>query len=270
MGYWPLRPVFDAAGKLVPGFEYSHKIEIVHKFFESHHGSGVQDAAGKAARYSLIQQIGFKKASIFNYHECHLWSITNQPSPVQRTRDGYFSASGSYAWYALSDGLDAHRDNYDVIDLRRKTFKPVKGCSECYVFWARDWDGSNRPRILSRRFWCWCLNCRSGQNEKCGLLAVTGLWKQHDVSLTRTWSVEESQIKKAADKEKRSIKRKAKAAALATVATAVVAVAPVVLAPVVVAAEAADGDNDDNDDDAGPVPQAIFESAEEDEEDEVD
>jgi len=258
MGYWPLKPLFDATGNLVPGFEYAHQIEIVHKFFESHHGSGVQDAAGKAARYSLIQQIGFKKASIFNYHECYLWSLTNQASPVQRTRDGHFSASGSFAWYALSDGLDAQKDEHDVIDLRRKTFKPVKGCSECYVFWARDWDGANTPRILSRRFWCWCLNCRSGNNKKCGLLAVTGQWKQHNVSLTKTCSIEESQMKKAADKEKRSIQRKAKAAALAAMA----------VPAVVEAAAAADGDHDDSDDDGSPVPQANFESAEEDEDEE--
>ena len=188
---------------------------------------------------------------------------------MQRTRDGHFSATGSYAWYALSDGLDAHKDKYDVIDLRRKTFKPVKGCSECYVFWARDWDGSNIPRILSRRFWCWCLNCRSGQNEKCGLLAVTGQWKQHDVALTRTCSIEESQMKKAADKEKRSIKRKEKAAALAALAIAAVAVVPVVVAPVVVAVAAADGRSEDEDD-GSPVAQAMFESDEEDEGDEGD
>ena len=99
---------------------------------------------------------------------------------------------------------------------------------------------------------------------------MTGQWKQHDVSLTRTCSIDESQMKKAADKEKRSIKRKAKAAALATHAIAALAVAPVVVAPVLVAPAAAEENNDDEDDDESPIPQAIFESAEEDEEDEHD
>lgn len=212
MGYWPLTPVYDAAGDLLPGFEYANNIEVVHKFFESHHGSGVQDAVGKAARYSLIQQIGFKRTSIFSYHECYLWSLLYQAVPENRTRDGLFSASGSYVWHALSDGLDAYKDTYEVIDLRKKEFKPVKGCSECYVFWARDWDGANVPRVLSRRFPCRCVNCRSGEN--CGLLTAIGEWKQHDVSIKKTISLEESRKKKAADKENRIIKRKAKAAAL--------------------------------------------------------
>ena len=161
MGYWPLTPLFDAVGNLVPGFEYAHKIDFVHRFFESHHGSGVQDAAGKAARYSLIQQIGFKSFNL---------QLSRMLFMEQRTRDGHFSASGSYGWYALSDGLDAQKAEHDVIDLRRKVFRPSKGCSECYVFWARDWDGANIPRVLSRRFWFWCLNCRSGHKKSAASL----------------------------------------------------------------------------------------------------
>ena len=93
MGYWPLTPLFDAVGNLVPGFEYAHKIEFVHRFFESHHGSGVQDAAGKAARYSLIQQIGFKS---FNLQLSRMLFMEHNESSEPRAKDARWSFFGKW------------------------------------------------------------------------------------------------------------------------------------------------------------------------------
>jgi hypothetical protein len=212
MGYWPLRAETDATGTRLSGFEDSCGIEIRHCFFEAYHACGVQDAAGKAARYPLIQQIGFGNVSVYNYHECYQWSISNQSAPAHRTRDGLFAATGSYLWYALSDGLDAYKETYQVIDLRSKNYRPVTGSSQCWVFWSRDFDGKNKPRVLARRFWCACVNCRSG--SPCVLVDVIGNWCAHDVSIKATLSLDDSRTKKASEKAKRLQQRQAKAAML--------------------------------------------------------
>ena len=45
-------------------------------------------------------------------------------APVDRKRTGLFAATGDFLWFALSDGLDAHKEKYPVIDLRRKVVPP--------------------------------------------------------------------------------------------------------------------------------------------------
>ena len=54
------------------GFEDSEGIEIFHRFFEAYHASGVQDTAGKDPRIGMRRDAGFKKESIYNYHECQV------------------------------------------------------------------------------------------------------------------------------------------------------------------------------------------------------
>ena len=211
MGYWPLRPEFNEQGCRKAGFEDSEQVEIRHCFFEAYHACGVQDAAGKAARLPIMQQIGFKH-SIYNYNACYEWCQANQPGPASRTRDGLFAATGSFVWVALSDGLDSHSSNHAIIDLRTKTYRAVKGSSECWVFWARDFDSSNKPRILSRRLWCRCVNCRSG--HACLLVGIVGDWTCHDVRLKSILTLSESRGKKSTDKEARMRKRADKAAAI--------------------------------------------------------
>jgi hypothetical protein len=52
------------------------------------------------------------------------WSQANMSAPVDRKRTGLFAATGDFLWFALSDGLDAHKEKYPVIDLRRKVVPP--------------------------------------------------------------------------------------------------------------------------------------------------
>jgi hypothetical protein len=40
--------------------------------------------------------------------------------PEERSRQGYFAATGSYVWFAFSDGKDPQSDIYPTLDLRRK------------------------------------------------------------------------------------------------------------------------------------------------------
>ena len=45
--------------------------------------------------------------------------VMSAPDTTRR-RSGHFSASGEYLWFGLSDGLDEHKEQYEMLDLRRK------------------------------------------------------------------------------------------------------------------------------------------------------
>lgn len=212
MGYAALNPDFGDDGTLRPGFEYAMGIEIRHNRFVEHHACGAQDASGKAARLPMLKAIGYKRESIYNYHECWLWSTLNQPVPAERTRDGVWAATGSYIWLALSDGMDSHSAEHPVLDMRTKKIGAVRGSSECHVVWARDIDGSNQPRVISRRLMCLCEGCRN--SDDCWHPEIHGGWKVHKTPLKNSLSIEASVAKKAQDKSKRQEARARKAAAL--------------------------------------------------------
>jgi hypothetical protein len=258
MAYAALQP--SPAGSSPAGFEYAMGIEIRHCKFVEYHACGAQDAVGKAARQPLLKAIGFK-TSIYNYHECWLWSKLHQAAPKQRTRDGDWSANGSYVWLALSDGKDSHCHEHPVLDMRTKKFRPVKGSSETNVVWARDTDGSNTPKILSRRYWCVCVGCRSGAG--CWNPEIHGEWKVHSTPIIGSLSVEASAAKKAEDKIKRQASRAKRAASLRQNAAPSVGVAVAVAAVVEAAAEGGAADLEENVDVVGAIEaQALYESSE--------
>jgi len=198
---------------ILPGFEDSRGIEIRHTVFESYHACGAVDASGKAARLPMLQAISHRNASIYNYHECYLWSLANASNPTVRTRDGVWAASGSYIHLALSDGLDSMRGAHPVLDTRKKDYRPVKGTTSCRVFWARDWDGTNVPRILSRSHWCRCEGCRSTEGE-CWHPDLLGNWAVHRTDIKEVFSVDATMAKKAAAKLKRKADSARKADAM--------------------------------------------------------
>ena len=195
----------------MPGFEDAEGIEIRHNFLEAHHASGVYDAVGKEARLPMIAARGFGNTSVYNYHECLQWSLQNQPSPAPgRARVGDWAANGEYVWVGLSDGLDSHKDAYENIDMRRKVYRAVRGSSQCWVFWAQRIGGSNRPRVVSRRFPCRCSQCRIQQ--RCWIAELVGDETVHDVELRSVSSAEDARAKKRGDKTARKQAREAKAA----------------------------------------------------------
>jgi hypothetical protein len=124
MGYWPLsRPSKNNSGAVdPPGYEDADETEIIHCFFEHDHASGVQDSAGKDARFPILTQLGFKSTAVYNYNECYELSRVNNAVPdPKRKREGYWQANGAYVWVAFSDGEDAHRDKHGVLDFAVKS-----------------------------------------------------------------------------------------------------------------------------------------------------
>ena len=238
MGYWPLPLPAGATTRmedgirvmrlpdntLCPGSEYSEGIEIVHCFFEHDHASGVQDSVGKDARVPLLRLIGFKEASIYDYHQCYLKSIevNHQPSR-DRARSGPFAATGDYVWLALSDGRDKYKATHEIIDLRHKVFGPVRGSSTCWEFQARR-RADGLPCITSYRFVCRCPPCRKnrvdGTDFACLNPTVTGHTpaeaRLHHTAIqpTHSLSMEATIQRKAQAKAQRKAKAAEKASSL--------------------------------------------------------
>jgi len=205
------------------GFEDAQGVEIFNCFFESYHASGCQDNAGKGPRIAMIAEIGFKQQSIYDYHQCLVWSQVNMSVPKERKRTGLFAATGDFIWYALSNGKDAHSDKYPVLDLRRKVYRNVVGSSCMFEFQARfALSGqAELPFVFSRRFPCRCSPCRAvmagacTEENMCVIFAASGLFSQHSVAHKETFSLSETLEKKARDKEERKRKSAEKVARLA-------------------------------------------------------
>jgi len=68
-------PLSHFLEQVPPGYEDAEGISIVHNFFESYHTSGVQDSVGKDARNTMGRDIGFKRISIYDFHECMVSSF---------------------------------------------------------------------------------------------------------------------------------------------------------------------------------------------------
>ena len=221
---------FHAARDVDDWIPHCYGVEVIHSFFASHHASGVQDSAGKDARLAMIREIGFVKESIYDYHQCYIWSTLNmgQPKkPKDKARDWSPSA---YFWFAFSDGSDAHRLTYNYISPEYVDFKPVKGSDSCYEFSAAALGvgaaeslraGDSEAVIWSRQYPCRCLPCRhkrrgSGddKDDDCWNLHFFAPAKKHDTSHKKTWTVEETAQKKKDSKQKRKEKAAEKAAAI--------------------------------------------------------
>jgi hypothetical protein len=227
MGYWPLtRPISrdsdegaDAGADVPPGYEDAEAIEILYCFFEHDHASGVQDSVGKDARYPLLTQLGFKSIAVHEYHQCYEWSMENNNQPDRsRNRHGHWKANGDYVWVAFSDGEDSHRHEHEVLDLRRKVYKAVPGCSQRWEFRAlrpHPDETDPKPLISSRRLACRCEQCRTyldtGIFALCMHPEVTGDWHRDRVDFIRVHAIEDTRRMKLDAKTKRREKQREKA-----------------------------------------------------------
>ena len=256
MGYWPLtRPSMRGADAGVEdplGYEDAEGIEIIHCFFEHDHASGVQDSVGKDARFPLLTQFGFKSTAVHDYHQCNEWSIEYNKQPDQnRIRHGHWKANGDYVWVAFSDGEDSHRGEHEVLDLRRKIYKAVPGCSQRWEFRAllpHHEEADPKPLISSRRLSCRCDHCRiylqTGIFALCMHPEVTGDWHRDRVDFVRVHAIEDTRRMKLEAKTKRREKQREKAEELRHSS---VALEPLPSEGSGAAEESASGDCDDDD-----------------------
>ena len=240
MAYWPLSrsvhstaPPAAAEGSTCSGFCSDctvdcRGIEVTHRFFESHHASGPQDMAGKAARSGMHRKMACDETfSVYDYNDCYEFTRSLIPDMKDTAANAYQGwAPDRYIWFALPIGgdcgaaKDPHREKHDEefhLDLRTRDYSRVRGSNSAYHFFARKNGG--KTAIWSQPLCCNCPGCRdqriTGRSSGCWHPEITGAFTEHKVRHRKTSGAEATKKKKADNKKKRQEKQQEKVAALA-------------------------------------------------------
>jgi hypothetical protein len=157
-------------------------LSITHNFFESHHGSGPHDNAGKDPRRMMDRAVINQKDNIYNYVACFDWCSENMAAPSEQSHKGTWGANGQYYWAAISDGADTPPTRVCVLDENElsRDWDVVAGSNRRFVVRAVNSSPLVPPEVESQFVPCYCKASREG--GLCGHSHITGEWNKKKIA----------------------------------------------------------------------------------------
>ena len=135
--------------------------ELWHTTFESHHGSGPHDNAGKDPRRMMDAAIKNKEVgaqAIYSHYDCYTWCLAHYAAPSSRhEHPGTWGCNGVFVWrcYASMDYDNPH--SLPPIDTR-PDFTHIEHSNDLFSFRCKH---KTEPEVECWFLPCFCAGCRA-------------------------------------------------------------------------------------------------------------